>query len=183
MKTVDKYFLYIGNAYPHKNLKRLLEAIAKIKSQISNIKLILVGPEDYFYGKLKQKVREMNLDYHVVFHGPATKEELTKLYRDAIALVFPSLMEGFGLPGLEAMKNGCPVICSDIPVFHEIYGEAAIYFNPNDTNDISQKMLKACFDDSNHQSRMSMMNRGQEQVRKYSWKRLAKETLKIYKVV
>ena len=96
-----------------------------------------------------------------------------------MALVFPSLMEGFGLPGLEAMKNGCPVICSDIPVFHEIYGDAAIYFNPNSSIDIAGKIKDICSIDPDQQSK-KMIEKGFIQVKKYSWQKLAEETLRIY---
>lgn len=179
MNLPKQYFLYVGNAYPHKNLERLLEAFKSLESKVYS--LVLVGGEDYFYKKLKEKVEEMGLKNEVMFYGPATREELGKLYKNAIALIFPSLMEGFGLPGLEAMANGCPVVCSDIPVFHEIYGEAALYFNPTDTEDIKNKINSLCYHDLNHSIREEMRRKGYEQVKKYSWEKLARETLDIYK--
>ncbi len=181
MKLPDKFFLYVGNAYPHKNLERLLEAISNLKSPISDVKLILIGPDDYFYKKIKEKVREMDLNDNVTFYGPADKDELTELYKNAVALVFPSLMEGFGLPGIEAMRRGCPVICSDIQVFHEVYGDAAIYFNPLDADDIRNKIDHFCFHDLNHSIRDKMIKMGFEQANKYSWEKLARKTLQIYK--
>lgn len=175
-----KYFLYVGNAYPHKNLEGLLEAFSRLQSTVYSLQLILVGTEDYFYKRLKDKVEKMGLKNEVIFYGPATRDELNNLYRNATALVFPSLMEGFGLPGLEAMANGCPVICSDIPVFKEIYGEAAVYFDPNNIDDIREKMT-ICLNDSNQLSKI--IEKGKEQSKKYSWEKLARQTLAIYQEV
>src|SRR4030043_2146073 len=123
MKPPKNYFLYVGNAYPHKNLERLIQAVSKLG--FLDFKLILVGKEDYFYKRLKTKAKKVSLEGKVIFYGGIGRGELSYLYKNAQALILPSLMEGFGLPGLEAMAAGCPVICSDIPVFREIYGEAA----------------------------------------------------------
>ncbi len=180
MKPPEMFFLYVGNAYPHKNLERLIEAFGKLQAPSFNTQLILVGQEDYFYKRLKNKVKEMGFEEKIIFWGPATREELNNLYKNAMALVFPSLMEGFGLPGLEAMANGCPVVCSDIPVFHEIYGEAALYFDPNNIDDIREK-ITICLNDSNQLSKI--IEEGREQLNKYSWEKLSRETLKIYESV
>ena len=96
----------------------------------------MVGNEDYFYQRLKQRVYEMKLTDSVIFFGPANDQQLSNLYTHATAFVFPSLMEGFGLPALEALSFACPVICSDIPIFHEILGDNATYFNPTDPDDL-----------------------------------------------
>lgn len=178
-----KYFLYVGNAYPHKNLERLLEAIASLKYSVLGIKLILVGGEDHFYKQLKKKVEVMGLTESVSFYGPAKREELTSLYQKALALVFPSLMEGFGLPGLEAMASSCLVVCSDIPVFREIYGEGALYFDPKNPKDIAEKLKMVCSNVLKQQNKEEMIRKGQEQVKKYSWGKLARETFKIYQEV
>src|SRR4030042_1299813 len=99
-------------------------------------------------------------------------------YKNAQGLIFPSLMEGFGLPGLEAMAAGCPVICSDIPVFREIYGEAANYFDPYDIDDIAEKIKKVIGDT---RIRETLREKGFKQVRKYSWQKMAKQTIKAYR--
>ncbi|MBI5465091.1 glycosyltransferase family 4 protein [Candidatus Gottesmanbacteria bacterium] len=171
------YFLYVGNAYPHKNLERLLEVMSNVKCQMSNVRLVLVGGEDYFYKQLKDKVKEMGLIEKVFFYGSATREELKNLYKNAIALVFPSLMEGFGLPGIEAMSLDCPVVCSDIPALREVYGEAATYFNPYDIDDIVQKLEEICSNDLNHDIRQRLAEMGLKQVKKYSWKKLITNSL------
>jgi len=188
-----RYFLYVGNAYPHKNLERLLEAFQKLLrndnkkspsiafSPRFSVNLVLVGQEDYFYKRLKDKVRKMGLEKNVVFYGEATRAELNNLSKNALALVFPSLMEGFGLPGVEAMACGCLVLCSDIPIFHEILGGAAVYFNPYDINDIAAKMgLAIIYHTTEYGKYRKLQKIGLEQVKKYSWKKLAKQTLVVY---
>ncbi len=179
MKQLDKYFLYVGNAYPHKNLERLAEAVVNLKLKTSNFKLVMVGPSDYFYQKLRKKIKELNLENNIVFYGPASREELTNLYQNATALVFPSLMEGFGLPAVEAIRNNCLVLCSDIPVFHEILKDAAIYFDSQNITDMSDKMYKTYM--MNEKEKESLKLKGLKVIENYSWEKLARETLEIYK--
>lgn len=173
-----QYFLYIGNAYPHKNLERLIEAFSKLEHQNSKTKLILVGKEDFFYKRLKEKVSAMRLDVSVQFYGEATDEELSGLYMHALALVMPSLMEGFGLPVLEAMANRCLVLASDIPVHHEIAGEAAIYFNPNYSDDLVEKLKVISSNGKNYYNKK--IEEGLGVSKKFSWQKMAKETLSVY---
>lgn len=176
LKTKN-YFLYVGNAYPHKNLERLLEVIASIKYQTSDIKLVLVGKQDYFYKRLRRKVGEMGLAKEIIFYGEVNDAELQNLYKNTTALILPSLMEGFGLPALEAMSQGCLVLASDIPVLHEICGEAAIYFNPLDIDEIAEKIKMAITDE---ELKKNLISIGLEFAEKFSWEKLAKETLKVY---
>jgi len=201
LKT-QKHFLYIGNAYPHKNLERLLEAFSKIRidtndyfestrmkkdSDIfgekirnnSDLQLVLVGKEDYFYKRLKEKVRNMGLEKSVLFYGEVSDEELSALYKNALALVIPSLMEGFGLPALEAMANKCLVLASDIPALREVCVDAAIYFNPSKTEEIAQKMTSVLHsNDTYHYS--DKIKKGFRKARMFSWEKMARETLTVY---
>jgi len=159
-----QYFLYVGNAYPHKNLEILFK-------QHLSIKLVLVGKIDFFYERLKKNISNRN----VIFFGQANDEQLITLYTHASALVFPSLMEGFGLPALEALALGCPVIVSDIPVFHEILGDQAMYFNPLDFKELAQKLSVVV--DSRiiiNQDKTSRL------LARYSWPVLASQTLMVY---
>lgn len=170
-----KYFLYVGNAYPHKNLERLLTAFKMLDS---NIKLVLVGKEDYFYKRLKQKVEKMKLLDKVIFLQNISDEELSNLYKNAIALISPSLMEGFGLPALEAMVSKCMVLASDIPSLREVCNDVAIYFDPNSVTELTQKMESVCSNDSNHRS--DKIKKGTERAKLFSWEKMAKETLAVY---
>ena len=188
----QKYFLYIGNAYPHKNLERLLkgfsafchpEASAEgshkiLRSAQNDTRLVLVGKEDYFYKRLKKTVQQMNLFKNVIFMQDVTDEELSSLYKNALALVLPSLMEGFGLTTLEAMANKCLVLASGIPSIREICGDAAIYFNPFDIKDMTQKMKDVYLNNIYYLS--NKKEKGLERVKLFSWERMAQETLAVY---
>ncbi len=171
------YLLYVGNAYPHKNLERLVEAFQLIYQEYPYVKLVLVGKENYFYDRLKESVREMGLEKVVVFVGGVSDEELILLYKNAKALVLPSLMEGFGLPGLEAMQQECLVLASDIPVFREIYHDAAIYFNPLAVNAIHVTIREVL---ENKKDFRKIIEKGSKRVDAFSWKKMTEETLKIY---
>lgn len=165
-----EYFLYVGNAYPHKNLEALLVAFENLKGAT---KLVFVGKDDFFYRRVRKKAEELGLLKSVVFFGAANDTQLASLYQHAVALVFPSLMEGFGLPALEATSFGCPVVCSDIPVFHELLGENAIFFDPLSSNDIARKLQAV----ESHKVSFKPL------LEKFSWKQMAEKTLGIYKAV
>ena len=167
-----KYFLYVGNAYPHKNLDRLLRAFKTIKPDVN---LALVVKKDYFYRRLKQKVDDLSLSGKVIFLHDIKDEELSALYRNAIALVFPSLMEGFGLPVLEAMANNCLVLTSDIPSLKEICVDGAVYFNPYAIQDMAEKMNKACLSEYPGKKEKAL-----ERSKTFSWEKMARETIKVY---
>ncbi len=175
----DPYFLYVGNAYPHKNVETLINAWKLVLSRLppkATHKLILVGNEDFFYKRLKAYVRERDLEDRVVFFGAADDEELIRLYKGALAFIFPSRMEGFGLPALEALSLGCTVLASNISVFHEILGDHAVYFEPNDPESIAGA-ISGCMKKVAPNKESEIL---QNFLKQYSWKKLAKETLQIY---
>ena len=142
IKKDDKFFLYVGNAYPHKNGERLLDAFAYVLRDYPETKLVMVGKSNYFYKRLQEKAAVLKISDSIIFTGAVTDNALSSLYKNTQALIFPSLMEGFGLPGLEAMQRKCLVIASDIPVFKEIYKDAVLYFNPLDIKQLSDTMQK-----------------------------------------
>ena len=166
-----RYFLYVGNAYPHKNLERLIAAFENFKQQ--KIKLILVGPNDFFYKRLKKKIKNSN----VIFLGTVSDSDLANLYEHAVAFISSSLMEGFGLPIVEAMTKKCSVVASDIPVFREITKNNAIFFDPYDKNDIYKKMD---YVQENYSKLGRMRSDAFNESKKYSWTKMTKETLKVY---
>ena len=172
-QNLGKYFLYVGNAYPHKNLERLIKAFNDFSKENKDTKLILVGNKDYFYQKLEAKFKSDK----IIYFGKASDEDLASLYNNAIAFVLPSLMEGFGLPVLEAMANKCPVVCSDIPSLKEIAGDSAIYFNPQDVDDITRNLK---FIVQNSKFRGETKENGYKKSQEFSWEKMAKETLKTY---
>lgn len=174
----NPYFLYVGNSYPHKNLERLVEAFVQIRETNKEVSLIFVGKEDYFYKRLKQKVAAIGLSESILFYEKITDEELSELYRHAIALVAPSLMEGFSLPPLEALANDCLVVASDIPAHKEICKDVPLYFNPNSKESLVMA-LQAALSLSQKESAQRKKD-GKVLTHTYSWEKMAKETLRVY---
>jgi glycosyltransferase involved in cell wall biosynthesis len=174
---VEKYFLYVGNAYPHKNLERLIEAFKLVLDEYKDVTLVLVGKEDYFYRNLKKKVHELGIEKNVLFAGFISEETLQYCYKNAIATIVPSLMEGFGLPGLEAMRADCLVLASDIPSLKEIYADSAIYFNPLAVESMHATIREVLTDKNKFNS---YIGKGEKRVTFFSWRKMAEQTLKIY---
>ena len=141
---------------------------------LSESKLILVGQKDYFYQRLEAE----NQSDNIIFYGKASDKELAELYSNAIALVAPSLMEGFGLPVLEAMSLKCLVVVSDIPAFREIAGETAIYFNPQDQNDMYLKLKDVLGNTEKY--KQEKIEKALKKSQQFSWKKAAEQTLNIY---
>jgi glycosyltransferase involved in cell wall biosynthesis len=177
-KVLEKYkirkpfVVYTGSLYPHKNIKRLIEAVKLLK-----LSLVVVCARSVFFDRLRQQVEQAGAERYVNLAGFVPDEELAVLYGQAEAFVFPSLIEGFGLPGLEAMATGLPVVASDSSCLPEIYGEAAIYFDPYNVNDMADKIREVT---SNQLTRNRLIKLGYKQVAKYSWQKMVQQTLEIY---
>jgi glycosyltransferase involved in cell wall biosynthesis len=180
------YLLYVGNAYPHKNLIKFLEVFNHLRLQHSDISLVMVGKDDYFYQRVKQTAKKLNLWHKgaassiVLFPGYVPDTDLEILYRHALLYVFPSLYEGFGLPPLEAMSQFCPVISSNQASLPEILGQAAAYFDPYDEKDMQTK-ISALMNDPDRRRELSL--RGIEHVQAFDWYKCALETLVVYRQV
>ena len=178
------YILYVGNAYPHKNLEQLIRAFFEIKKDKPDLQLVLVGKRDYFSKRLEQEIKGKYLQFgaqypkDIIFFGFATDQELVTLYKHAELYVFPSLMEGFGLPPLEALSFDLPVVCSDIPVLHEILGNGVLYFDPKDTNNMKEVIRGALY---NTEKQVKLLEESKKILRRYSWKKNVEETLEVYK--
>ena len=180
-KINKPYLLYIGNAYPHKNLERLMKAFEiLIEKYKKDLQLVLAGGDDYFYQRLRRDAENYSTDVfaRMVFAGFIDDKELAGLYRGASIYVFPSLCEGFGLPPLEAMGCGAPVISSSYTCLPEILGQAALYFNPANPEDMAEKANQVLEDEN---LRQNLIHRGFEQIKKYSWRKMGRETLEVYK--
>lgn len=183
-KGVHKpYLLYVGNAYPHKNLDRLIDVFGSIWNESrGEYQLVLVGKKDYFYNRLEDKAKKIGLVKKegispVVFYDYATNQELPSIYKQASLYVFPSLMEGFGLPALEAMQFNLPVVASQTGSIPEIVGDAALLFDPNNNQEMEETILKGLNDKT---LRDQLINRGQERIKKFDWTKCAEQTLEIY---
>jgi glycosyltransferase involved in cell wall biosynthesis len=171
------FFLYVGNAYPHKNLELLISAFSRINAP--KVKLVLVGSMDYFYYRVLELVKSLNITDRVILTGLVRDDELAWLYAHAKALVLPSLMEGFGLPAIEAMHHKCLVLASEIPAFKEICQDAALYFDPKSEQSLQNLMQSVLLKDSRLEIN-TYLQKGTEYASKFSWKKMAKETIKIY---
>ncbi len=177
------FLLYVGNAYPHKNLEGLLEVFKKLKQDSQfNYQLVLVGKEDYFYRRLKNEAENLGLlgtddSRPVIFFGFASQEILADLYRNASLYIFPSFYEGFGLPALEAMSYGLPVVASQKTALPEILGPAARYFNPADQKEMIE-VIKEVLNDQKLKKELTL--KGLNQVKKYSWRDCAEKTREVY---
>jgi glycosyltransferase involved in cell wall biosynthesis len=174
---IKPYLIYVGNAYPHKNLDRLVLAFAQVLQASPELQLVLVGKRDYFYDRLHKLILD-NQIRNIILLSDISDHTLDILFHQSIANVFPSLYEGFGLPPLEAMSKGVPVISSDHPCMREILGESAYFFDGKNINSIVQAMEKIINDDA---LRQDLIARGYAQTKKYSWKKMAQETQVIYK--
>ena len=171
------YLIYVGNLYPYKNLSIVLSALQKLKNKGTNINFFVASPRDHFHKIFKKEIKKLGLENQVLTPGYVPTEELFVLYQNSTAYIFPSLSEGFGIPGLDAMTSQTPLIASDIPVLKEVYSEAALYFNPRNSNDLVSKIDKVINDEK---LRFDLVEKGKKQVEKYSWIKMAKETLKVY---
>lgn len=172
-----KFIFYVGNMFPHKNIERLLQAFDLLHQTHPDIHLALVGKRKRFHDELEALVTHDGIK-NVHFTGFMPDAQLAWMYANARAYVFPSLSEGFGLPGLEAMRHNCAVISSKATCLPEIYKDAAYYFNPTDVEDIAQA-IGSVLDDAN--LRKQLILRGKKRVKLFSWDTMAQETLDIYR--
>jgi len=173
-----KFFVYTGSVYPHKNVERLIKAVKNMN--ISEVSLVIVCSRNAFSEKLAKTIKALGAEKRIKFLGFVPDDELKALYAGCLGLVQPSLMEGFGLTGLEAMASDCPVISSSFSCLPEIYGDAAIYFNPKNIAEMT-KVLEMVAD--NQSLRKSLIAKGRKQLKKYSWQKTVQKTVKVYQKV
>jgi len=177
--TNRDYLLYIGNSYPHKNLKTLLEAFKIFSEKQPEVKLIMAGHKDLFSEATEKFALEKNIKNVEFIHDP-DDETIARLYTNAALYVFPSKIEGFGLPGLEAMSLGVPVIAARSSSLPEIFGEAAVYFNPNSVDELANTIEKLWHDKKLQEE---LKQKGFEQIKKFSWEKMARNVVNIYREI
>lgn len=172
------YIFYVGNAHPHKNVEGLIRAFGKLRKKYHNLSLVLSGNDHYFW----QRVRKEFPQKGIIYTGYVSDEELVSIYKNARCFVMPSLEEGFGIPLLEAMICGCPVVSSNKGSLPEVGGPpaggAVLYFDPLDINDMAEKIAQVLDDEG---LRQKLVERGLSRCKEFSWEKLAKETLEVYR--
>ena len=172
------FLLYAGNIKPHKNLERLIEAFHQLRREgFDHLRLLIIGDEISKYATLRRAVHRYKLHKHVRFFGFVPDQTLAALYRLASVFVFPSLYEGFGLPPLEAMASGTPVVTSNVSSMPEVTGDAALLVDPYDTEAIAHGIRMALTDDT---LRDDLRARGLKRAREFSWARSAGRVRAIY---
>lgn len=174
----ERYILSVGTIEPRKNLTSLLEAYVAIRNQDSQLKLVIVGKRGWLYEGFFRRLSELGLENEVIFPGFVPDEDLPALYSATDLFVFPSLYEGFGLPVLEAMACGAPVVTSNTSSLPEVAGEAALLVDPNSVEALTRAMRDVL---DNRTLRHDLRARGPKQAAKFSWETAAHETLAVYR--
>lgn len=176
----NEYILYFGTIEPRKNINSIIKAFKILSEKNNDISLVLAGRKGWMYEEVFLLVRELGLEEKVIFTGYVAEEDAAALYSCALAFVFPSLYEGFGIPPLEAMACGTPVIVSNKSSLPEVVGDAGILVNALDIENIAYEMDRLIYDDS---LRREMSEKGLVQARKFSWEDSAKKVMDIYKAL
>jgi glycosyltransferase involved in cell wall biosynthesis len=175
------YILYTGNLEPWKNLVRLIQAFIKLrKSRTIRHKLVAVGAKGWLYNDIFRLARESGMEQDIIFTGYVENQDLPVLYSGADVFVYPSLYEGFGLPPLEAMACGTPVITSNISSLPEVVGDAGVLVDPYKVDEIAEAMYRVISDQT---LREDMVRKGLQRVKIFSWEKAAREMLQIIKSI
>ncbi len=178
IKARNPFAVYTGSAYPHKNLERLFLAVKILnEEQKTPFDLYVSSGRSVFLKRLEKLSQSLRVWGYVRFLGFVDDQDLAAYYQKAVCLVQPSLLEGFGLTGLEAMMIGCPVLAADASCLPEVYESAALYFDPHDSQEMAEKIKTLV---NNPELREKLRQLGFAQAKKYSWQKMAKETLSLY---
>jgi glycosyltransferase involved in cell wall biosynthesis len=171
------YILYVGTVEPRKNIPILIKAFSILKNRYP-LKLILAGGKGWMYDDILELPRKLSIQDRVIFTGYVDEKSILYLYNYAAVVVYPSLYEGFGLPVIEAMSCGVPVIISDIPSLREIADDAALIFNPTDHEELAYKIEMIL---SSESLRLEMTHKGLKKANEYSWGKVVNSTIQTYK--
>ncbi|MGE3706539.1 MAG: glycosyltransferase family 4 protein [Vicinamibacterales bacterium] len=174
----DEFVLYAGNVKPHKNVERLIDAFQLVHARgLDHLKLVIIGDELSKSTAVRRAVHRHNLHKFVRFLGYLPEDTLAVMYRLAGLFVFPSLYEGFGLPPLEAMASGTPVVTSNVSSLPEVAGDAAVLVNPLDAGDIADGIMRVLTDET---VRRDLRRKGLARARQFSWETSARRVREIY---
>jgi len=171
-----RFIFSLGSSKPFKNVSRLIQAFAATLPHHPDLYLVVAGRGDG-YPSLERLTRELGLAERVVFTGPLSDSEVRACFGEALLFAFPSLVEGFGLPPIEAMASGCPVVCSNVASLLEVAGEAALFVDPLDPRSIASGLLRLVEDE---RLREALVRKGHERASEFTWRACARKTLAIY---
>ena len=172
------YFLFVSETERAKNLMGLIDAYDTLPKELKEkYKISVVGKKGNDYSNIIRKIKEKNIEDKITFYGYLTDDELELLYREAFIFIFPSFFEGFGLPVLEAMSKGTPVICSNAASIPEVGGDAVLTFDPYDTNDLADKIIQICTTEG---LREDLIKRGLERASQFTGERFARDTIEAF---
>jgi glycosyltransferase involved in cell wall biosynthesis len=174
----DRFILFVGGADPRKNHRTFLAACGRRLKQLSTYRLVLVGDPTHRFGDLKQSAQRYGLADRVVYTGRLPMADLRILYSATDLFVFPSIYEGFGMPVLEAMACGAPVITSNRTALPEVAGDAAILVNPEDADELADAIVRVLAD---HTLRAGLRARGFKRAKQFTWEQAARRTLALYR--
>lgn len=175
-KRNKPYILYVGTLQPRKNIETLIDAFIKFKAVYPYFELIIAGKKGWLYDKIFAKVTDNGLKNDVFFTDYVSDNQLIFLYKNAFCLVLPSFYEGFGIPVLEAMNFGCPVVASFFSSLPEIGGDASLYFDPKNPDDLFEKLKSL---KENKGLRKELIAKGRQRIKDFSWEKCAEQTLQI----
>lgn len=171
-----RFILYVGTLQPRKNIDTLIDAYRQVLGTYPDLKLIIAGKRGWMYQNILRKVEEMQLTDRIIFTGYLKDEEIATLYHNAVAFILPSLYEGFGLPLLEAMYHECPVIASNNSSLPEVGGDACLYFDPKNYDELKQTIIGLI---KEPRVRTELIRKGRERVKLFNWDKCGEETLKV----
>lgn len=178
--TPGAYLLYVGVLEPRKNVDRLVEAFGRVADRLPDVSLVIAGRKGWMYDRIFAQVNALGLHDRVRFTGYVASEDLPALYAGARLFAYPSRYEGFGLPVLEAMSCGAPVVTTRVSSMPEVAGDAAMLVPPDDVAALAEALLRVAGDAA---LRASMSHKGLARARSFTWERCARETIQVYEQV
>lgn len=174
------FILFVGTLQPRKNLVRLIEAFEEVLKQYPSMKLVIIGKKGWLYEKIFERAGKLLSDGKIIFANYVNDNELPYFYHTATCFVLPSLFEGFGIPVLEAMASGCPVVVSNTSSLPEIADGCGLLVNPENYMDIARAILKLC---SDRRLKAELIRKGLENSKMFSWEKCTEDTLKVIKEI
>ncbi len=172
------YLLFVGTVQPRKNLVRLIKSFSMLRPRFPELDLVIAGKKGWLADEIYAAPKDFGVEKRVKFLGYVSTDEVVTLLNGAKALVFPSLYEGFGLPVLEAMACGCPVVTSNISSLPEVVGEAGILVDPHSVEDVARGINQAL--EFSEEARQTAIERGIRQAKKFNWQKAARETIEVF---